>query len=37
MSAKKDLSEGKKFFLEKLGIEIVCLRNYNQIYEQLID
>lgn len=33
---KNDLSEGKKFYLDKLGIEIICLRNHKEIYEKLI-
>lgn len=36
IGTKGDLPEGKKFYLEKLGFEIVCLKNYREIYDKLI-
>lgn len=34
---EKDLSEGKKFFLERIGFELIQLKNYEDIYINLLD
>lgn len=34
---KDDVSEGKRFFLENTGIEIIKLRDYKEIYEGLFE
>lgn len=34
---QKEKNEGKRFFFENLGIEMVCLNDYNDIYNDLLE
>ena len=34
---KKEMTEGKKFFLERIGFELIQLDNYEDIYVNLLD
>lgn len=34
---KKDLTSSKSFFLEKIGFEIIQLKNFGEVYERLFD